>query len=236
MVRYRCALAQRNRPGGRRSKPLPFQRRGRFPSGIACGGGWRVRFRPPRGGRCRPEAGAPNSRRGSRPGGRYPKPLPFQRRGRFPSGIACGGGWRVRFRPPRGGRCRPEAGAPNSRRGSRPGGRYPKPLPFQRRGRFPSGIACGGGWRVRFRPPRGSRCRPEAGAPNSRSGSRPGGRYSKPLPFQRRGRFPSGIACGGGWRVRFRPPLGGRCRPEAGVKRHELLRTWETRTFAHSGL
>ena len=42
----------------------------RFSSGFACGGGWRVRFRPPLGGRCRPEAGAP--RRGCCTGGSPP--------------------------------------------------------------------------------------------------------------------------------------------------------------------
>ncbi len=92
--------------GGRRSKPSP-----RF---CSVGG---TRFRPPPGGRCRSETGAPPSARFCSVGG-------------------------TRFRPPLGGRCRSETGAPPS----------------------PRFCSVGG---TRFRPPPGGRCRSETGAPPS---------------------------------------------------------------------
>ena len=78
---------------------------------------WGTRFRPPPGGRCRSETGAPPSARFCSVGG-------------------------TRFRPPLGGRCRSETGAPPSARFCSVGG-------------------------TRFRPPLGGRCRSETGAPPS---------------------------------------------------------------------
>ena len=192
------------------------------PAFCSVGG---TRFRPPSGGRCRSETGAPPS-------------------ARF---CAVGG---TRFRPPLGGRCRPEAGAPPSARfaqlgvrgfdrlpavdaGRRPALRRPRAfaqlgvrgfdrLPAVDAGRRPAlrrpGALLSWGYAVstasrrsmpvgdrrsavrafcsvggtRFRPPLGGRCRSETGAP-----SRPRVLLS--------------------WGTRFRPPLGGRCRSETGA-------------------
>ena len=91
--------------GGRRSKPSPRS--------CSVGG---TRFRPPLGGRCRSETGAPSRPRvllswGYAVSTASRRSMPVGDRRSRPSARFCSVGG-TRFRPPLGGRCRSETGAP----------------------------------------------------------------------------------------------------------------------------
>jgi len=74
------------------------------------------------------------------------------------------GGWRMRFRPPLGGRCRLEAGAPNP--------------PAAREAGGASRVCCERGWGRTIST--ASRRSMPAGSRRSESSGRPGGRRCKP--------------------------------------------------------
>ena len=187
---------------------------------------WGTRFRPPLGGRCRSETGAPPSARFCSVGGTRFRPPPGGRcrseTGAPPSARFCSVGG-TRFRPPLGGRCRSETGAPPSARFCSVGGtRFRPPLGGRCRsetGAPPSARFCSVGG-TRFRPPLGGRCRSETGAPPSARFCSVGGtRFRPPLGGRCRsetGAPPSARFCSVGG-TRFRPPLGGRCRSETGA-------------------
>ena len=108
------------------------------PAFCSVGG---TRFRPPPGGRCRSETGAPPSARFAQLGVRGFDRLPAVDAGRRPALQAvprfCSVGG-TRFRPPLGGRCRSETGAPPSARFAQLGVRGFDRLPAVDAGRRPA--------------------------------------------------------------------------------------------------
>ena len=172
--------------------------------------GGRVRCRPPPGGRCRLEAGAPNAHRGCRPEGRRAQQYLIYGGGRCPQAFLDG--WWEGAVSTASRRSMP-AGSRRSERAPRVpawGAAFPA-IPHQRRGTLPAGFpvrmvgGCGfdrlsavdAGWKPALR----------TRTAGTGLGVSVPGRYpvtERDVAHRR--------SCADGGRVRFRPPLGGRCR------------------------